>query len=450
MDSEAISSATTAVSADAGLPGLPVRMDTVVVFGDSLSDIGKKWKTNSGEFAIMAGEMYVSPTGRYSDCRNWTDFMFEAASGGTTLVADTAEETIAQSKLFGSFSKTSRFQESFQYANYAEGGACGDTPATKKAFLGTMHEQVDAFIKDCKVSQLPLGNTLFIIWFGANDLYTAERTAEGMSCVAQQIAGTQRKRLAEWVKAWNNALLKAEGQCKFIFVDLCRPLTSVRYKKRLEDAERKMRYAMGLKYVGGARPKLGGVVQPTMFDATDTLQQALKAGFKTGKSWGFRTDAEVLRAQIEATKNLEQGVRLFNATLKKTANENGDRVAEVGNCISEDTLNQLVQTHKYKLKSGALGAAVSAHYPARRYNSSDAVRYTTTIDQVHPTDRMYKLIWLEIREEIRRSRCTFGSLDPAPATSPLAEIAFNPSPRTRLGYDAVMQELLTRHGGRSQ
>jgi phospholipase/lecithinase/hemolysin len=96
MESGAIPSTATTTA-----PALPMRMDTVVVFGDSLSDIGKKWKTNSGKAALWAGEMYVSPTGRYSDCRNWTDFMVEAATGKTMIVGS-AENTITISERFTS------------------------------------------------------------------------------------------------------------------------------------------------------------------------------------------------------------------------------------------------------------------------------------------------------------------------------------------------------------
>jgi phospholipase/lecithinase/hemolysin len=245
MDSEAIPS--TATTTAPAAPGTPLRMDSVVVFGDSLSDIGKKWTSGWGRVGRVANEMYVSQTGRFSDCRNWTDFMFEAATH-MTMIVNTASETIANSKNYTSLSKLScvdQYPGSFQYANYAEGGACGDTPASKSAMLDTFKDQVDAFEKDCKASGLGLGNTLFIVWFGANDLYTAERTAAEMAQVATQITSTQRQRLAEFVKGWNQATLGADQAkncvCKFIFVDLCRPLTSVRYTKRLTDAEAKVK-----------------------------------------------------------------------------------------------------------------------------------------------------------------------------------------------------------------
>ena len=121
-------------------------MDTVLVFGDSLSDIGRKWKTKAGRMATSTNQMYVSSSGRFSDCRNWTDYMIEAATG-KSLVVDSAAGTIALSKMHTSLSNESLLEglNSFYFANYAEGGACGDKPASMGPFLGTFKGQVDWF-----------------------------------------------------------------------------------------------------------------------------------------------------------------------------------------------------------------------------------------------------------------------------------------------------------------
>ena len=438
MDSAAIPSTVTSTAPTVQ----PLRMDTVVVFGDSLSDIGKKWTTKSGRAARLGNEMYVSPTGRFSDCRNWTDFMFEAATG-MTMVVDSASSTYANSEKHMSFTKQSEVPGAFQYVNYAEGGACGDTPASKGPFLGTCKDQVDAFVSHCRTSRLPLGNTLFIIWFGANDLYTAGRKAVEMSQVAQQLATTQRNRLAAWVKNWNQATIGVDGTCKFIFVDLCRPLTAVRYTKRLSDAEAKVRALLGKKYVPAASPKWGLATPGPRPQASHTLQLAMSLGFNPGFNFiGSANDVELLRAQLEDIKNLENGVILFNATLKKLTQENGDQLAEIGSCVSEDTIRQLVLGN-YRLKAGAMGASVSKHISAIKYSSSSSVQHTTTIDQVHPTDQMYRLLWLEVYEQIKRSNCTFGKLSPVLAGTPLTAISGRaPSQQTRQDYGAVMTELL--------
>jgi phospholipase/lecithinase/hemolysin len=454
MDSEAIPS--TATTTAPAAPGTPLRMDTVVVFGDSLSDIGKKWKTTSGKTAIKTNQMYVSPTGRFSDCRNWTDFMFEAATGAT-MIADTPTTTIAISERFTSLSymnpvlNQAFHNEAFQYANYAEGGACGDTPASLSADLGTFKEQVDAFQKDYKALQRPLGNTLFIVWFGANDLYTAGRKAAEMPQVATQIASTQRQCLAEFVKGQNQATLGADLAkncvCKFIFVDLCRPLSSVRYTKLLNVAEAKVKTVLGTSYVAAA-PKwgLGSVPQGGVFRASHTLQLATSLGYQTTSKWWQRAgEVELLHVQIEAIKNLENGVLLFNSTLKKTADQNGDGVVEIGKCVSEHTIRELVQGN-YRLKAGAMGAAVTTHISAASYNQGASVQHTHTFDEVHPTDQMYRLIWLEIYEQIKRSKCTFGRLSPVIADTPppLAELHEAPMLQTKQAFAAVMADIRER------
>jgi lysophospholipase L1-like esterase len=419
-------------------------MHTVVVFGDSLSDIGKKWTTKSGRAARATKQMYVSPTGRFSDCRNWTDFMFEAATG-LTMLAETAETTIALSARHTSLTKSSLVVDTkhavsdpasfgyFQYANYAEGGACGDTPASKAAFLGTFKDQVDTFENECKLSQLPLGNTLFIIWFGANDLYTAERKAVEMGQVATTIASTQRNRLQRIVGQQNKATTGRDYACKFIFVDLCRPLTSVRYAVRLKAAEDKLKAQLGTKYSAPARAKR------SLLQAGEILTQAAKLGFTPGTSWGFANEAELLRAQVEEVKNLEQGVMNFNVTLATIAHGNRDGVAAVGSVVSEDTIRKLVQGN-YRLKGGAMAAATTKYISALSYTHGSSAQHMTTVDEVHPTDQMYRLIWQEIYEQIKLSDCTFGKLSPDMSDTTLGTLA-GPTQQTRQGLGAVLNQL---------
>jgi hypothetical protein len=105
-----------------------------------------------GAIAYYLKEMRVSPSGRFSDCRNWTDFMFEEASGLTMVVSDatgTRELSQRHMTLLGAYEASkvhaSRVEEGkqFTYVNYAEGGACGDTPFSKAFALGTFKDQVD-------------------------------------------------------------------------------------------------------------------------------------------------------------------------------------------------------------------------------------------------------------------------------------------------------------------
>ena len=150
---------------------------------------------------------------------------------------------------------------------------------------------------------------------------------------------------------------------------------------------------------------------------------------------------EHLRAEVEVIQNPERGVLLFNAALKNIADSHGDRVAEVGKCVSEHALRELVLGN-FRLKSGAMGAAVKKHVSASSYSQSGTVEHLTTIDQAHPTDQMYRLLWLEIYEQIKRSNCTFGTLSPAIAGTTLTELSETPGRQTRQDYRGVMDQLL--------
>jgi hypothetical protein len=408
---------------------MPLMIDTVVVFGDSLSDIGKKWVTKSGRMARAFNQMYVSPTGRFSDCRNWTDFMFEQATG-LTMVVSSADTSIALSSRHTTLSANSMVPATvpnrFQYANYAEGGACGDTPHSKGPFLGTLKDQVDAFEKDCRTTKLPLGNTLFIIWFGANDLYTAGRSPDEMGEVAKQVARTQRDRLKNLVHELRR---QSQWQARVIFCDLARPLTSVRYTLRLKQAEAELR-KVGPKdsvemVVGPQRPK------GEMWHGLQALKGASPLQAKAKQYL-------LLKAQIAETKELERGVLNFNTMLALIARQSGDRVAEVGSCLSEDTLRALVQGN-YRLREGASGTRAE-HRSALSYQNSTDVAHLTTIDEVHPTDQVYKLIWMEIYEEIKKSDCAFGLLGGVGVATPLSTLS-GPQPATRAGFGNVMAEL---------
>lgn len=392
----------------------PMHMDSVVVFGDSLSDIGRKWKTKSGRMATSINEMYVSPTGRFSDCRNWTDYMIEAATG-EPMVKSTADATIAISKIYQSMNQDSRFAmgggaNGFNYANYAEGGACGDTPASKAAFLGTFKGQVDWFEEDIRQARTVLGNTLFFVWFGANDLYTAGRPASQMNIVADVVANTQRARLAEIVRANG-------GKCRFIFVNLARALTTVRYTRQLGDAEAALLNALGN---GRPVPSQGAGRASLLWQAQQALDIATARRITAGHFSSSARAVKNLQEKVNIIKEFEKGVMNYNSHLSTYAAQKGDAVAEVGNILSEETLSRLFDGN-YGLMAGALAKATKTHTgaldhdAATRAGTSGAgimTRHAVTAkDEVHPTDQMYKLIWGEIREVIRSSGATFGNLE---------------------------------------
>lgn len=378
---------------------MPTRIRTVVVFGDSLSDIGQKWSQPMGMFANNTGLMVVNATGRFSDCRNWTDFMYEEAAGSSLIVSD-AGLSYELSSAYMTLSPKSWItrednvtEKNFQYVNYAEGGACGDTPATmtNRMALGTFKDQVDKFEENCKSQEISLGNTLFIIWFGANDLYTAGSPPLLMSKVANQVASTQRTRLNEIVK-------KKGGRCWFLFVDIARPLASVRYSMRLKEAKKAVK-----------KEALQQIPQSITSSGYKPIGGYVLAAREQG--WA-KKQLEDLDKQMQEIKALEDGVNIYNSCLHAHANVNGDRVVKIGSLFTEDTIRALVRANK-KLKSGA-NTDKTPHISSLSYdilsNREDFSTHISTVDQAHPTDAVYRLIWKEIYKVITDTQLVFGGL----------------------------------------
>jgi len=221
---------------------MAMQFRNVVVFGDSLSDIGIMAKTGMGKFAKKIGQMTVNPTGRYSDCRNWTDHMYEAATGRSLVAGDVAA-TISASKQHQSYSAVSKCDAGadsanwFRYANYAMGGACGGTPyaTSKRIALSTMKDEVTAFKKDFGKGINGKGERfLFIVWFGANDLYTAGLPPTQMGSVAIKIASKRRNEIAALV---------GPQYAKFVFANLGMPLSAARYQEKFDRQQQKSRAA---------------------------------------------------------------------------------------------------------------------------------------------------------------------------------------------------------------
>jgi hypothetical protein len=127
----------------------------------------------------------VSATGRFSDSKNWTDYMFEAAAG-QSLIASTREQTILNSGEYHRLS--SRWIEPrgcsrFRYANYAVGGAVGWEEKSIAKWLGLTRfsDQVKEFKQDFAAVSAANARDggqmkfLFVVMFGANDIYTDEK-----------------------------------------------------------------------------------------------------------------------------------------------------------------------------------------------------------------------------------------------------------------------------------
>ncbi|MFE1795978.1 hypothetical protein ACFW9L_07400 [Streptomyces sp. NPDC059517] len=196
----------------------------LVVLGDSMSDIGNKWTWPTGELgrllnALGLGGMRVNETGRFSDGKNWTDFLVEWATGESimwgnkdvTLAASSQHRALtggaemwvsdwdappkekfdakaylaeleerAKSGLSGSAAaKPAKDKPAkvFRYVNYSMGGAIATRDWTPKAgALTTLDEQVESYLWQRKNYTGRFdGPTLHVIWIGLNDFVTAKR-----------------------------------------------------------------------------------------------------------------------------------------------------------------------------------------------------------------------------------------------------------------------------------
>jgi|GEM_PF-4029640 len=161
-----------------------IPMNNLVVFGDSLSDIGIMSATYLGMVAKTLGAMTTNETGRYSDGRNWTDFLYEWIGSDTLLGVDAAT-TVKKSGKYQTLTANSLIPLSNStiggapicYANLAQGGAvaASDVPAMGGT-LSTLSTQCDRYIDQRRaLGPAFTGPALHIIWIGLNDIVTCNR-----------------------------------------------------------------------------------------------------------------------------------------------------------------------------------------------------------------------------------------------------------------------------------
>ncbi|TSC33126.1 SGNH/GDSL hydrolase family protein [Corallococcus sp. Z5C101001] len=208
-----------------------IQIDNLIIFGDSMSDIGNKAATGLGGFANTVGLMQVNELGRFSDGKNWTDFVWEWAGGlsmfrgadpfdeESTAKKESVAATVVHRSLTVDSNEDSGFGRPITYVNYAEGGAMGasDRPSTG---LGTFRQQVLRF--RAELTRCPLsGTTLFIIWFGLNDLVTNKRDPATMKQVVLEMFGLIRE-----------LHIATAGQGHFLLINLPDPADAARYAKK--------------------------------------------------------------------------------------------------------------------------------------------------------------------------------------------------------------------------
>lgn len=386
-------------------------IDHVIVFGDSLSDIGRKWSQPMGMVASCIPEdglrmLAVSATGRFSDSKNWTDYMFEATAG-QDLISTSREATILASGEYHRLS--SRWVHPpggsrFRYANYAVGGAVGwkASAITKKIGLTTFSDQVDEFEEDfaavSRAGTQKIHTFLFIVMFGANDIYTDEKDSNVSKNIGNGII-KQCNRLEK--------ILKGHGPSPAMVVaGVGYPSQSIFYTSQLESLKTR------------ERAEING------------LRQALAA--RPGLSEFLPSEYEVSQPR----KNYE----------RKVAGLHG-QVATLNTCLRQHCELAAPNRHYFSMRESllalhedapALGIDVTKHQTVAQFekisHKKDNIHYHNadnpalrtpqgqlplfTADQKHPTSHAYRYLWTRMHGLLSDKGLQFGLLSP-PALAPL-------------------------------
>jgi phospholipase/lecithinase/hemolysin len=283
-----------------------------------MSDIGNKRLSGMGRFARAIGAMRTNAVGRFSDCKNWTDFIWEWA-GGATMIEKDADRSNELTAYHRKLNKHARWgtppSAGFSYVNYAEGGAMGAHDKFGVG-LGTFKAQYKQYKEELKTYRTG-GPTLHIVWFGLNDLVTNGRKKNKMGPVAVQMRELCEKMLNE-----------NRDNAHFILANLPNPQGAVRF-------------------------------------------------------WGKELTDQVCDYQVGAFE--------FNFELARQLSifQVPDRVSLVDMYTPIESINENLGA--YGLKKGAQPKGVPVRYS--KYGSQDTnSNYTTTSDEAHPTEAVYKII----------------------------------------------------------
>jgi hypothetical protein len=303
--------------------------------------------------------------------------MYEEATGDKLITGD-RRTTIATSEKFRSLSRESWCSRGgFFYANYARGGDCGDVPRKLwKAVLGEFKDQVKAFQKDWEALSPPRGShVLFLIWFGANDLYTAGCAAGHMTDVAMTVGRLRRFELA-------NVVNHSGCNPHFIFINLPGPNASYRLMNE-EGYDSLVRCDAGAKRYNAK------------------LQQEVNQN----------TDAYVDIHTFLDPANVRALVNELNLTEEPQPGMAGGVQGVVPKLMKS--------VHLTSKPKGTIYHHHSSEEYEKAYNAETFSRkiqpdYVWTQDRMHPTDQVYRYLWNEIKKVIIQKGFAFGSVPSGP------------------------------------
>lgn len=425
----------------------------VIIFGDSLSDIGRKAKTIMGKAALAMGEMTINMTNRFSDCRNWTDFMFEDASG-SSLITENHSDTIKASAAYHRLKRnwvTPPGAPRFRYANYAMGGAVGGSIKTWLApgvGLTSFEDQVEEFKEDyakLTLSEKQGANFLFIVMFGANDIYTDQiKTGPEQT---DDIANTIIYNCIETIRIIKPEKNNPNQQIDyhFMIMGVAKPYQSRRYTLELENQktavtdleERLIKSQQRItpieeliqsgppektidirNQLNKAKLKLNETKteHARMLSVADALNDKLKTLVDRAFKDGLFSVSSFTRTRTDFTPgratffSMEKCLRSLEAPFIGPVLKGAKRNVAGGLGI----ISNASQTVKYK------DIHVTPNNYAQQVAGNNQATFFFTVDDAHPTSRAYAYLWTKIKEVLEKSGKTFGLLASAEASIPKA------------------------------
>ena len=400
----------------------------VIIFGDSLSDIGRKAKTIMGKVALALGKMTINMTNRFSDCRNWTDFMFEDASG-SSLITENHSDTIKASAAYHRLNRnwvTPPGAPRFRYANYAMGGAVGGrikTLLTPGVGLTSFAEQVEEFKEDyakLTLSEKQDAYFLFIVMFGGNDIYTdqVKTGPEQTDDIASRIISNCIKTIKILIPEKNNQNHPIDYH--FMIMGVAKPYQSRRYTLELEN---QMTAVKDLKDIHKAISEKQNTSPGELIQIVGQLNRAnLKLNETKVEHARMLSVADALNSKLD--RYVSRNINFMGQTFFS--------LADCLNTLEAPFIGPVRLGAKQNI-AGNLGIISNAsqtqmykniHLTPNNYAAlvadNNNVTFSFTADNLHPTSRTYEYLWTKIKEVLVQKEKTFGLLARADVSIPKA------------------------------
>ncbi|MCP1299642.1 SGNH/GDSL hydrolase family protein [Chryseobacterium sp. S0630] len=206
-------------------------IDRIVILGDSMSDLGIKKNTMTGMLARAMGKMRVNSVGRFSDTKNWADFMWEWSGGESLIDGKDKKQTDTLTEKHMSLKESTHGSPGnrLSFVNYAVGGAVvrESEQLAKKIGLTTIEEQKEKYFKELDSDPSKSKNTLHIVWIGLNDTVTDGKDPALMKSIVAQV-----KEMTDQIR---DRVAKNGGKSYFMVVNNPAPVEAVRYAKKQDD-----------------------------------------------------------------------------------------------------------------------------------------------------------------------------------------------------------------------